>query len=196
MANDLTIPFSDETPAFNALTELQKRFVLALLQFGSAKGQRTKCARFAGYQGDDNTLHVVAHQQFHNNKIKAALREMTEAHLMSFQLMAVDGIASMAETARDEGVKLKALLALADRTGFQSVQQIKVQHEDMNRSQDQMLDQMVALILKHPEWIDRIEEPRRSLVQAKIEAMKNAAPQLVTDAEFVELDPDAALLGE
>lgn len=197
MGTDLMIANSPDTPAYNALTDLQKKFVVALVQFGSGKGQRTKAARMAGYSGDDNTLHVVAWQNFHNPKIQAALREVTTAHMMSFQLMAVDGIASMAENARDESVKLRALLAIADRTGFVAAQQINHIHEDVNRSEDQLLDKLTALVLKHPDWITRIEEPRRSQIAMRIERIEKGLPKAV-DAEFavVERDPDADLLGE
>lgn len=200
MENALELANHPDTPAFNRLTELQKRFVVALMKFGSGKGKRTQAAKAAGYQGDGDTLRVCAYQLFHNDNIKQALREITTAHMHSFQLMAIDGIADLAETARDEGVRLKALLAIADRTGFNTVQQIDVRHEDLNRTEDQILERMVALVAKDPARIDMIKEPRRSLVQARLAQLKLPASERspAIEAEYVEVerDPDADLLGE
>ncbi len=194
MSNELTVPAAQDAPFFHALTELQQRFVLALVQYGSGKGNRARCAKVAGYQGDDNTLRVCAHNQFHNPKVQAALHEIAQAHLGSFQLFAIDGIATLAEGARDEGVKLKALLALADRAGFGTVQKIDVRHEDVNKTNDQILDGMVAVVLKNPALLDKITEPRRSQVEAMIAKLKKPDTVLNTvDADFVEVDPDEEL---
>ena len=197
------IPDSPDTPAFNLLTDKQKAFVVALMQFGSGKGKRTQCARIAGYDGEDTSLRVIAHQLFHNSNVQAALREITTAHMLSFQLMSIDGIADLAESARDESVKLKALLAIADRTGFNAVQSINVKHEDVNRSEDQMIERMVALVAKNPHLIEMVKEPRRSLVAAKVAALGLPSPASQAapiDAEYTEItdqrDPDADLLGE
>ena len=188
-----TIPADAEMPAFRLLTDLQQRFVMCLLKYGSGKGTRSKCAREAGYTGDDDTLKVTAHVTFHNVKVQRALKEVAAAHLASFALFSIDGIAQLAESATKEEVKLKALIALADRTGFHAIQQIDVRKEDVNRSEDQKIEQMVAICIRRPELLVNIAEPRRSLIEAKIAERNGVAPAIT--AEYVEIDPDDALLG-
>lgn len=199
ISRELIIPEAAEAPNFHRLNERQQNFVLALVQFGSGPGARAKCAASAGYAGTDNYLRVQAHRLFHNKAVQAALTEVTDAHLGSFKLFAIQGIASMADSARDESVKLRAFLALADRTGYSAVQRIDVKHEDVNKTNDQILDGMVAVVVKNPALLANIPEPRRSQVEAKIALLQKPDP--VTDAvdvEFttVERDPDADILGE
>jgi len=199
MGTELVTENANMPASFAALTERQKLFVIALLKWGSGKGNRKRCAKEAGYTGDDNTLRVTAYQLFHDQRIQKALHEVAAAHLGSYQLFAVEGIADMAEGARDESVKLKALLALADRTGFAAAQNINVKHEDVNRSEDQLVEKLVALCMRNPTFIDRVEEPRKALVRAKMEerlggpAFKQPG---VIEGEIVETedDPDAAFL--
>ena len=193
MPNDLVLPDEKDGPAFAALNDRQKQFVLGLLKYGSGKGSRAKIARAAGYEGNDDYVNVQAYRLFHNPLVQRALHEVAAAHLGSFQLMAVDGIASLAESARDEGVKLKALLALADRTGFAAVQQINVTKEDMNVTREQKINEMMSICKRNPKLLDTIPEPTRSYIAAKLEAL-NALPAPIT-AEYKEIDPDDALLG-
>jgi hypothetical protein len=193
------LPDDAEMPAFRALTDNRKRFVIGLLKWGAGKGHRTKIAQEAGYQGDERTLAVRAYECFHNKTVQAAMREMAETHLLSFQLMAIDGIATLAEGARDEGVKLKALIALANRTGFQEIQTIDVRHEDVNKTEDQKIEQMVAICMRRPDLLVNVASPRRELIEAKIAERRGDKPgPAVITASYtvVERDPDADLFGE
>ncbi len=164
-----TMPaIANEAPAFAELTNRQKAFVMALLRNGSRKGNRQRCAKEAGYQGDSRTLRVTAHKLFHNPAIRKALHELAATHLVSFQLMAIDGIAQLAENAKDETVKLKACLALADRAGPPPVEWKR--QEDSKLTREQRLAQMTAMCTKNPKLLTGLDPPIRALIQERAKA--------------------------
>jgi phage terminase small subunit len=61
------------------LTDKQKLFAAAYIETLNA----TESARRAGYQGDDNTLGVIGHENLRKPKIKALIDEYLNAHAMS-----------------------------------------------------------------------------------------------------------------
>lgn len=187
---------ASEVSSFGALNDRQQQFVLALLRYGAGKTKRSQCARAAGYTGDDATIAVTAHRLFHDPKVRKALNDVASTELLSYQLMAVEGIGKLAESAMDEKVKLKALIELANRTGFAVEQVINVKHEDINKSNDTILEQMVVIGLRRPDLVEQLPEPRRTLVKAKIDERLGRQP--VIEAKVIEhvRDPDADLLGE
>jgi hypothetical protein len=155
-------------PSFRALTDKQRAFVLALIRHGSGRGKRSLCAKDAGYKGDANQLAVKAHQLFHDPRIQKALHDATVAYLGSFQLFAIEGICHLAETATKEEVKLKALLAIADRTGFATAQQIHVTKEDVNQTREQRIATMTAMCVKNPKLLDVLSPAVRALVESRM----------------------------
>jgi hypothetical protein len=162
-------------PSFLALTDKQRAFVLALIRHGSGRGKRSLCAKEAGYKGNAGQLAVKAHQLFHDPKIQKALHDATVAYLGSFQLFAIEGICHLAETATKEEVKLKALLAIADRTGFTSVQQIHVIKDDVNTTREQRLAEMAAICIKNPKLLDQLSPAVRAMVESRMTTTRAAA---------------------
>ena len=162
-------------PSFRALTDKQRAFVLALIRHGSGRGKRSLCAKDAGYKGDANQLAVKAHQLFHDPRIQKALHDATVAYLGSFQLFAIEGICHLAEAATKEEVKLKALLAIADRTGFATAQQIHVTKEDVNATREQRLAEMTAMCIKSPKLLDVLSPAMRAVVECRM----NTGPSTV-----------------
>ena len=167
-----TMPaIADEAQAFKELTNRQRAFVMALFRNGSRKGNRQRCAKEAGYQGDSRTLRVTAHKLFHNPSIQNALHELAATHLVSFQLMAIDGISQLAENAKDEAVKLKALLALADRAGLPPVRWVRPINEDLNQTREQRLAQMTAICAKNQKLLTSLDQPIRALIEERLKAV-------------------------
>jgi hypothetical protein len=168
----MPIAIDDEdiaAPSFRALSDRQRAFILALIRNGSGRGKRSLCAREAGYKGGAAQLAVKAHQLFHDPKIQKALHDATVAYLGSYQLFAIEGICRLAETATKEEVKLKALLAIADRTGFASVQQIHVAKEDLNTTREQRLAEMTAMCIKNPKLLDQLSPVMRATVESRMD---------------------------
>ena len=199
----LLVPVSEQdigAPSFKALNERQRKFVMALIKHGSGRGKRALCAKEAGYQGNDDALKATAWRLFHDPAIQQALHDATVAYLGSQQLMAIEGIAELAETAKDESVKLRALLAIADRTGFAAVQQINVTKEDKNVTHEQRIAEMVAMCVRNPKLLDSLAPPMRAMIESRMDT-KGPAPVIeaefkeVTPAKASEPDPDDALLG-
>ena len=160
-----------QAPALSGLTNRQRAFVMALLRNGSSKGNRQRCAKEAGYQGDSRTLRVTAHKLFHNPAIKTALHELAATQLVGFQLMALDGIAQLAESAKDEAVKLKALLALADRSGLLPIGRVRPINEDLNQAREQRLVQMTAMCAKNRKLLTCLGPPMRALIEERLKAL-------------------------
>lgn len=158
-------------PSFRALTEKQRAFVLALIRRGSGRGKRSLCAKEAGYKGDAGQLAVKAHQLFHDPKIQQALHDATVAYLGSFQLFAIEGICRLAETATKEEVKLKALLAILDRTGFATVRQLHVTKEDVNQTREQRIAAMTAMCVKNPKLLEVLSPAIRTLVESRMNSV-------------------------
>jgi hypothetical protein len=193
-----------ELPSFKPLNERQRKFVWALLKWGSGKGNRTKCAREAGYQGNDDVLGITAVRLFHDPRIQQALHEVAAARLGSFQLFAIENLTVLAETADKEEVRLKATGMILDRTGFNAVQEHKVTHHNETEDREQRLAEMTALCARNPKLLDTIAVPAlRALIEQRI--AQQSAPQPlpvkqlpVIDAQYKEVppeDPDDKLLG-
>jgi hypothetical protein len=111
---------------------------------------------------------VSPNKLFHKPGIQKALQELAPTHLVSFQLMAIDGIAQLAENAKDEAVKLKALLALADRAGLPPVQRMRPIDKDLNQAREQRLAQMAAMCAKNQELLGCLSPPVRALIEERL----------------------------
>lgn len=77
-------------PAFAALTEKQRRFVLALFDAPKSHGSLTFAARAAGYNASTaDSLHSIAHQLGSDPKIEAAISELSRQYLVTLGPRAV-----------------------------------------------------------------------------------------------------------
>jgi hypothetical protein len=108
---------SDLGPAMRGLTELQRRFVLAM--FSSPLSSATRWVRMAGFTAlNGNVARVTAHRLMHDPKIAAAVQEFAGQHLSVVGPALSLGV--MMKIARTRGHKdqFKAAAAIANRSGF------------------------------------------------------------------------------
>jgi hypothetical protein len=117
-------------PAMSDLTELQRRFVLAMAS--DPLGNPTQWARDAGYSDKSDAAKVTGHRLSHDQRIKIAINECARSTLDSVGPML--GIAVMLKIARDNThpKQLAAAIALANRSGFHETTEhvMHVQHTD------------------------------------------------------------------
>lgn len=119
---------SDEVeygPAMSALTEKQQRFVLAILTIPGCSHSRA--AREAGYSSEKGGDRVRGHECAHNPAVQMALREEAGKRLNSMSVIAANVMMDIMladETSPKD--KLKAAMAVLDRTGFAAAQTINV----------------------------------------------------------------------
>lgn len=112
-------------PAMSALTEKQRRFVLALLNIPGCS--HAKAAREAGYSDSSDGAKVRGHEAAHNPAVQMALREEAGKRLNSMSVIAANVMMDIMladETSPKD--KLKAAMAVLDRTGFAAAQTINV----------------------------------------------------------------------
>lgn len=130
-------------PAMQALSERQRRFVVALLNSG---GKNAKlAARQAGYGNSyKNALEVQAHRLMHMDTVLEAIREESVKRMRSYGLALVSDLVEIAGD-RENSVKdrLKAIDMVLNRTGMQAIMEHKVTIED-NRSRAELIRELVA----------------------------------------------------
>lgn len=138
MGNNLTLPMpalSDLGPAMQALTTLQRRFVVAWF----VSGQREKAAHMAGYAGEpgDNLLSVSAHQVWHNPRVQAAIIEYAKSSLKGLVPAALIALKSVIE---DGGHKdrVKAVGMILNRVGLHETTEQVVVHQQESREEQLM----------------------------------------------------------
>lgn len=119
---------SDEVeygPAMAALTERQRGFVIAMLTIPGCSHSRA--AREAGYSDVAEGAKVRGHECAHNPNVQAALREEAGKRLNSLSVVAANVMMDimLSDDAAPKD-KLKAAMAVLDRTGFAAAQTINV----------------------------------------------------------------------
>jgi hypothetical protein len=130
-------------PAMRALTMTQRRFALAAVLHPLAKDWQI--AKAAGYSDRSHgSLRVKAHQQFHNDKVLAAISELAVKEVRSTQLL---GIAVMRKIARrdDHKDQFKAAAHLAGLSGHTVEQKISVSQTITDRTGAEMLERIRQL---------------------------------------------------
>ncbi len=112
-------------PAMLALTEKQRGFVLAMLTIPGCSHSRA--AREAGYSDVKGADRVSGHLCAHNPNVQAAMREEAGKRLNSLSVVAANVMMDIM-LSEDAGPKdkLKAAMAVLDRTGFAAAQTINV----------------------------------------------------------------------
>lgn len=106
-------------------TPLQRNYVSALLELGSANHKRA--ALMAGFSGNDNSLRVTAHRVHHDSNVQAAIREEAERRMTGATIMAasvlVETIGDKTQQTKD---RLKAAEMLFNRTGLHAKSEHKM----------------------------------------------------------------------
>jgi phage terminase small subunit len=131
-------------PAMLALTEMQQRFVYALVEYG---GDATKAAAHAGYsKGNGNHQSVAAHRNMHDPRVLLAIREEADKRIRGGALLGASVLIELTKYADKDSVRLKAAVELLNRTGLSFVQKHEVVHKD-ERS-DRELEAYITLIAR------------------------------------------------
>lgn len=121
---------ADWGPAMSELTDLQRRYVLAMLT--DPLGNPSRWARDAGYDDRNDGAKVQGHYLSHNPKIQAAATEVARTHLGTFGPALGIGVMMMIARNPDHKDQLKAAAMLANRTGFHETSEhtVRVEHTD------------------------------------------------------------------
>ncbi len=105
---------SDLGPAMLALSEQQRRFVIAYV--GDSR-DISRCALAAGYSTSSNGHRVAAHRMMRAPKIIAAIKEEADKRLNSAAYIAVSGLSDIAADPEHRD-RQKACDSILDRTGY------------------------------------------------------------------------------
>lgn len=109
----------------SALTERQRKFVLALIEVPGCS--HAKAARLAGYSDVKEGAKVRGHYAAHNPAVQEAIREEAGKRLSSLSVVAASVMMDVMLDPKSEAKdKLKAAAAVLDRTGFAAAQNINV----------------------------------------------------------------------
>lgn len=178
MATQLvTVPRAEELGQFmRALNERQQKFVVALAEYGDDNHKRA--ALIAGYT-DNQSLATQAWRLASDPKIQAAIQEVCLGRLHGGKLLAVSTLVTLTKS-NDEKIALKAAIAIMDRTGLHAVSEHNVKTQDVSKTDDAMIDRIVALANKLG------LDPKKLLGSAGVQGD-------VIDGEFVEVKPEPEL---
>lgn len=181
-------PVSDLGPAMVACTPLQRRFVIALCIMGT--DDHTKAAAFAGSTANAETssLQVVASNLWRNENVQRALHEEVSKRLHAGKALAVHVLTHLAANGTKEEVRLKAAIAIANRTGLHEMTEHKVTTVDASKTDEAMIARIKQLVAKNPDNLKMVPPQLLPFIVDKKDD--------VIDATFTEVpDPDADLLG-
>lgn len=129
-------------PAMAELTEIERQFVIAMLENG---GNQKQAALIAGYGRDstegarrDNTAIVAGYRVSHRARVIAAMREQAEKMLQSGVMMAAAVQIELLNNS-DPKVRQKAVTSTLDRGGMQIIHKQQIEVTD-NRTAKELLD--------------------------------------------------------
>ena len=110
-------------PAMRAITDMQQRFVIAMLDL--ANGNYTEAAKVAGYSpgGSEMGLRSTAYRLAHDEKVQAAIQEESQKRLNVAGMMALNRLIALADGVEEGGkidrkVQLKAVEMVLNRSGL------------------------------------------------------------------------------
>jgi hypothetical protein len=140
----------DFGPAMAALTERQRAFVMAMIEFPGITQQ--DAARRAGYSDPgphSSAIRVQGHYLAHNPAIQAAIREEAGKRLNAASLTAAGVLLKLlSDDAVEPKDRIKAAGMLLDRSGFGAAQTINVNKTVTDRTGTAMLDRIKELALR------------------------------------------------
>ncbi|MCC7047191.1 MAG: hypothetical protein IT562_10800 [Alphaproteobacteria bacterium] len=143
MSNEISADLEGFGPKMSALTEKQRRYVLAMLS--DPLGNPTRWARAAGYSDVKEGAKVRGHFLAHDERISEAAQEEAARHLTT--IGPVLGIGVMFQIARTKGHRdqLRAAEALANRAGFHEKTEHLVHVHKTDRTGAAMVDRIKQL---------------------------------------------------
>jgi phage terminase small subunit len=159
-------------PKMRALTEKQRAFVMALVEFPGMSG--AEAARMAGYSDTGDACKVRASQMRSDQRIIEAIQEQAGKRLWAISLKAAGRIDQLMDSP-DDAVALKAAMAVLDRTGMAAQQNININQTVRDESGKAIMDRIRQLAQKHG-----LDEQR----------LLGAPPAPVVEGEFSEVKGD------
>lgn len=161
----------DFGPAMAALSERQRSFVMALIEFPGIT--QAEAARRAGYSDVADGAKVRGHYLAHNPAVQAAIREEAGKRLNSSSLMAANTLLAILT---DEGVdakdRIKAAGMLLDRSGFGAAQTINVNKTTTDRTGKAIMERIAALSQKLGVDANRLLGPAPPVVEVEFSEVK------------------------
>ncbi len=161
-------------PKMRALTEKQRAFVMALVEFPGMSG--AEAARMAGYSDAGEAAKVKACVLRQDKRIIEAIQEQAGKRLWAISLKAAGRVEQLIDS-EDDTVALKACGMVLDRTGLAAVQNININQTVSDQSGKAIIERIRQLAQKHG------LDPQLLL--------SNKPAPAVVDAEFSEVKGDA-----
>src|SRR5438045_651247 len=130
-------------PAMRALTDRQRKFVLAMAAdpFGSAAAW----ARAAEFSDKSQAAKVTGHRLKHDEKVQKAITELARTHLQTFgPMLATAGLLRIASDPKHKN-HLRALEMLANRVGLHETTEHHVTVERTDRTGAAMVERIKEL---------------------------------------------------
>lgn len=133
-------------PEMRKCTDPQKKFVLAMLDLGGQPGCFSEAYVRAGYSATSpQSVRVNASRLAHNPKIINAMAEESRKRLDGSAMVAVSTLVKICADAEEKtGNKLKAALAIMDRTGLHAMSEHKVTVDD-HRTEGELVAAITAM---------------------------------------------------
>lgn len=184
MSNQI-IEIPDETelgPAMQALSEKQRRFVMAMLEQGGVGPRRAALA--AGYQETEksNGAAVSGHRLAHDPRIQEAIKEVSLKAINAGTFVAVKFVLdTIADETAEKKDRLKAAEMVMNRTGLHAMSESRTTVTHKTESRAEMIKDIT--LMARTLGVD----PQKLLGGA------------VTEADFVEVKPEddiSDILGE
>jgi phage terminase small subunit len=157
-------------PKMRALTDKQRAFVMALVEFPGMSG--AEAARVAGYSDASEACKVKACNLRQDRRIVEAIQEQAGKRLWAISLKAAGRIEQMLDS-DDDAVALKAAGMVLDRTGLAAVQNININQTISDQSGSAIMERIRALAAKH--GLDPQQLLGRPVVDAEFSEVKGDA---------------------
>jgi hypothetical protein len=159
-----------DLPEMRALSTMQQRFVIALMEQTSRNP--TEALKAAGWEGTPGSAKTTAWRYMHSDKVQRAIRALIPGAMLEMAGPILHALYGIAMDPQHKG-QVKALLALKDYIAPIMVES-KVTHEHTHRvlTDEQIKSTIKSAVAQHPE------------LAAFAKVYKE---QLVTDAEYEEV---------
>jgi hypothetical protein len=181
-------------PAMLSCTPLERRFVLAYCEIGGRS--LTEALAMAGSEcSSQESLRANSWIMSQRTRVREAMKEVAIHAMNSYSVKAQATIYELMGS-RDEKVRLKAALAVQDRTGMGIIQKMEVTHRDVSKTDDELVRRFVSYVQQSPELMSMVPEPLRPEVMKQLTKSKPMSEVLTGEFEVVEPDPDADILGD
>lgn len=129
-------------PKMMVLRERQRKFVIAMYEFGNANLRQAAIA--AGYTGTDEVLRTTGWRIAHDPKVKEAMLEHANAMAGVLQSVALSALTDIVKNPAHKN-RFQAAIEIMNRTGMQVVQKIDVTKRDESLTDAALLERAKQL---------------------------------------------------